>query len=297
MFILIKADESLLPFCRTLAVTLLLLSAGLFGCDRSLEPFEKDVASYSIYGALSVEDAPDYIRVRDVRQPFIEDSTERFEADVTFENLNNNEVHTLNDTIVNFGGFNTFNLIVDQQLEYNNEYQLTVEGDDGTYAQSTVSTPGVAVPGQSPNRPNCYDRVQLRFENVVKPEQVHVEMGFPFNGEIHWAHVGGTFAEFHHIEEEDVWYLESTMRNLLKYAFPPIGDGPPCSQPPGVWCWNLDSSEIQVRYYHLGSDWESEYRVEEFRSPTEAPEIDGGIGFLGAYSKGYYTVEIDTIRP
>lgn len=285
-------------FNRIFQISIFLLSTLLIvnSCDHQLEPFEEGNAAFSVYGSLSVDQTPNYIRVKDLSEAFIEDATHTFDYDVTFENLTADTTYALRDTIVNFGGLRTHNLILDDDIKHNRKYRITIESKDGVKSQSIATTPGIAEPVVHPEGAGCYDTIQIRFKNVVKPEQVHVELGFPFNDEIHWAAVGGMFNEFHHDEENDVWYIEGTMRNLLKYAFPPTGDGPPCSQPPGVWCWNLDSDEIQVNYYHLGPEWESEYRLERPRSPIEAPDVEGGLGFFGAYAKDSFSFRIDTTR-
>ena len=277
--------------------TFLLLALFILkSCEQNFDPFEDGEAAFSVYGSLSIDQTPNYIRIKDLHEAFIEDSTYSYNYDVTFENLTNDTTYALRDTIIDFGGLKTHNLILDDLLKPKRKYRITIENDDGAKTQSIATTPGIAEPEVIPEGAGCYDTIQIRFENVVKPEQLHVELGFPFDEGIYRAHISGSFSEFHHNEEKNVWYIEGTMRNLLKYAFPPTGDGPPCSQPPAVWCWNLDSDEIQVDYYHLGPEWESEYRVEESRSPIEAPDVDGGLGFFGAYAKGSFSFRIDTTQ-
>lgn len=292
--------RNIFPHFFIILIASLLLNA----CeDRSISPLEESSGTYSVYGVLDIGKDPNYIRVRDLTVPFLTDSAKNLDAVVTFEDLAAGTESTLRDTVVNFSGNITHNFIVEQQLQPDQAYMLTVERSDGVRVTSTAYTPGVTVVELS-ERPNqngdinvgCFAPLTFTFKNVVEPEFVRMEVGFLYEGTTHWAEVGKV-AQLEHVAGRDETTVTMTPTNLLVEVFPPGGIDNPALNPrfltPTVRCDELDSDLVRLRYIHFGPEWASidEQKVGAL-NPLESPVINDGLGFLGALRRGAFSFNI-----
>lgn len=291
-------------FNRFLGTALLgLLIVFTAACDeRSISPLEESRGSYSIYGALSLDQSENYIRVRDLTVPFLSDSSKNIDAVVTFEDLGNGTTTTLRDSVVNFGGDYTHNFVVEQQLEPNQSYQVRVEGSNGVSVTSTATTPAITeVELSTTPTPegevliNCTSQNVFSYRNVVEPERIRMEVGFEYQGQVHWAEVGKV-AQLEHRDDSDVMEVRMSPRNLLVEVFPPPGIDNPALNPrflsPTVDCDELDSNVVRIRYDHFGPEWDNINPARGPLDPLDSPDVEGGLGFLGAYRSGSYTFQI-----
>lgn len=292
---------------RYFGIAFLLIAFVVSGCDeRSISPLEESSGTYSVYGALSIDQTPNYIRIRDLTVPFLSDSARTLDAEVTFEDLQEGTTTTLRDSVVNFGGNYTHNFIVDQQLEPDRSYQLTVERSDGTTVTSMATTPEITevVLSETP-RPNgdvvlgCTVQMTFSYRNVVEPESIRMEVGFQYQGQVHWAEVGKV-AQLEHKEGADEMFVRMSPRNLLVEVFPPPGIDNPSINPrflsPTVNCNQLDTNMVRIRYDHFGPEWDNINRERGPINPLESMDVEGGLGFLGAFRSGSFNFFIGVVE-
>lgn len=261
-------------------------------CEQAADNFYEDESpDYSVYGSMAVGESENYIRVMDVNQPHIEDSTGKADVTVRFKDLTNNETELLEDTLIGFDDFLTQNFKVNTPIRSNHVYRVSV--DNGT--QKPLTTVATA-PGNTELRttrsspPQCSEKLQWDFHNVSSAENIHLEVGLPYNDDIRWAHVGGNCSDVEHLEDRDIWRLTAHVYELFQYHFPASD---PCTGP-SVTCSDLDKDEIYLHYFHLGAEYEHYYKSEEPVDPAESPTIENGIGFLGVHHEHYSTFAIDT---
>lgn len=280
--------ESASHFLITGLVTLI-IGYTISSCsDRTINPFEENQGVFSVYGALKVGESPNYIRVRDLLQPFNSDTTEDLGATVTFTDLSTGESTVLRDTSVVFSGNITYNYILEEDLKLDNQYRITVEGSDGRSVSSIATTPRQTIADHQPDDEFvfCETTLDFTFDNVEPPEFVQMEIGVEYNGQYHWApmEIVGDI-EYDPVTEKMV--VEMSPRNLLVEVFPPIIPDNPYFNPyllfPTVGCDDLDSNIIQIRYTHFGPEWGTGRPQENSPIDIESGLIENGLGFFGAY--------------
>lgn len=276
---------------KTASIALIVLTLGFsfISCEeRSIDPFEGEQGVYSVYGALKVGDSTNYIRVRDLLQPFRSDSTYLMDATVTITNLSTDESIELRDTVVTFNGNETHNYIFNKDLELDTQYQITVEGNDGRSVTSVATTPGLTEAKHLPNDEFvfCETPVNFTFANVHPPEFVQMEIGAEYDGTIHWAPME-VVGEIEYNAAEDHMSVQMRPRNLLVEIFTPvIPDNPYFNRYllfPTVGCNQLDSNIIRIRYTHFGPEWGTGRPQENGPIDIESGLIENGLGFFGAY--------------
>lgn len=282
-------------FQSVLLVTLLM--SVFSGCDRSINPFEDDQGIYSVYGALEVGRDQNIIRVRDLTEPFSRDSSFEFDATVTFTDLENGESTQLRDSVVSFSGNRTHNFILEEELELDKQYQLTVERPDGATATSIATTPSATEVIYLPEEfIFCETRITFRFYNVERPEYIQMEIGAEYQSEVHWS-LMDLVGDIEYNEVLDVMEVEMSPRNLLVEVFTPILPDNPYFDPyilfPTVSCNELDKSEIYIRYYHYGPEWGNGKPFEFGQIDIESGDVENGLGFFGAYNVDTFTIQID----
>lgn len=273
----------------------------LAGCgERSIiNPLETSSGTYSVYGALSMDQATNYIRVRDVTVPFLSDSAQRLDATVTFEDLQEPAGTELEGYPVDFSGNYAHIFTLNWQLQPRRAYKLTVERSDGVSVSSTATTPGItevelSKPPEDDGRvvADCTEPIIFTYKNVKYPEWVLMEVGFEYRQELHWARIIDV-AELKYNVGSDEMFVRMSPRNLLFEVFPEPHwiehGGDPLLGTPLVGCSDLDTNLVRIRYTHFGPEW---YLIDEARrgpvNTLESPDIEGGLGFLGAYREGSF---------
>jgi len=281
------------------AIALLLAGCG----DRSINPLETSSGTYSIYGTLSLDQSTNYIRVRDVTIPFLSDSAKNLDAIVTFEDLQEETSTELEGYPVEFSGNFAHIFTLNWQLQPRRAYRLSVERSDGVSASSTATTPGITEVELSKEPEDdgrvvadCTEPVTFTYKNVKEPEWVLMEVGFEYQQELHWARIVDV-AQLKYKEDSDQMFVRLSPRNLLFEVFPETHwiehGGDPLLGLPLVRCFQLDTNLVRIRYTHFGPEW---IRIDEARrgpvGTLESPDIEGGLGFLGAYRKGSFVFYI-----
>lgn len=275
----------------------ILLILAFFGtnstCDRVINPFEDENGTYSVYGALNVEEDSHRIRVRNVTIPFLSDSLKGYEDIAVFFNYPDGQTVQLEDTVINFNGNYTYNYLLDGTLEPDSEYSLRLEFDDQE-ATSIISTPGISNGDSTPDQSNgCAQTIRIFINNIKQPEFTLVDVGVEHDGKRKWASVGAV-DEFDHIEGTDRMEVELTVTNLLVDIFPPPPEAtigiPPRFWRPTVECDELDLNTMYFRYIHFGKEWEI-FRDTDFLDDVfiDSGDIENGIGFIGAIRTGEFS--------
>lgn len=324
-----KSKNPSWPFLIITWFTLALLSTGCG--DRSIDPFEGDSGHYSIYGALSVNETPNYIRISDLSMPFLKDSTQMDNVTVTFEDLGGNIHTTLQDTIVEFSGNFTHNFILNEELKLDSRYRLTVQGPEGITASSFATTPlqtdvqiaatdstvcpdpDAPIFGSEPGeidrlneecdeeQVRCRIPIDFTFRNVRHPETVRMEVGFMHNNEIHWSEIGIVDQLAHNVNENEM-HVRMSPRDLLIEVFTPpsLFDSytpDPRRVTPLVLCHELESVIVRGRYRHFGPEWENWqgiHPVTGSNDPLKVQDVEGGLGLFGAFHTGTFSFKVDT---
>lgn len=263
--------------------------------ERTLDPFEDSAGFFSVYGSLNIDEQTHYIRVNDVRTPVRSKDQGVLDVAVTFENIENGNLLTLRDSVIEFSSFITHNFILDQELEPETQYLLTVQNNKGALTSSSFNTPGITEFDMEPKRLiGCETEITFMFKNVKYPEHVQMEVGFLRGEKIRWAKVR-LVGQLKHRENADEMYMKLSPRNLLVEVFPP--DPFPRTNPrfviPEVQCGDLESDKVHIRYKHFGPEWDI-FRPGWFPvDPLEWQDVEGGLGFLGAYREGSATFTLN----
>lgn len=236
-----------------------------------------------------------YIRINNIQTPVRDESKKTFNGTVTFKDLQSGLSISLRDSTVDFSGFITHNFVLEENLKLKHRYQFIVEGQDGTIVTSNVTAPGLTEVSITPNaKVLCEQQVEFIFKNVEKPEHVRMEVGFQLGGKIQWAEIG-LVDKLKHREDSDEMSVTLSPRNLLVDVFPPpiiISTTNPRNIMPTILCHQLDSNMVHIRYTHYGPEWDV-YSPGYFPiDPLEWQDVEGGLGFLGAFRQDSTTFTI-----
>lgn len=263
---------------------LLAASFGLLvsGCDNSVTILDRDTGLYSVYGALDINAETNYIRVKNLNTPLVADSTRTLEATVTLENRRTGTSMVLEDSVVQFEGVYTHNFRTTMDITPDTEYQVTVEHPAGRTAQATATTPPVAETDVNPRGEPCETPIRIAFEPVASPSQLDPEIGFDFGGMQRWTPAFRPRADE---SNPDRVFVQFTPKQLLDAVFKP--ESPLGGQE--VWCHELDSNELYVRYTHLGPDFGAD-------TPSDSLNVPGGIGQFGGFYEDSFSFQIDTVN-
>ena len=283
---------------RILFLLCLCISIQFTGCiERNLNPFEEGAGFYSVYGSLNMDSDTHYIRINDVQTPVRSDTHKNPDVTVFFENLETGNSLTLRDSIIDFSGFITHNYILEQNLEPRTLYSLIVQNEDGHAVNSSLTTPGVTELSIVPNeKVLCLQQIEFTFHNVKYPEHVQMEVGFLRGGGIQWSKIG-LVDSLRHRDGTDEMFVVMSPRNLLVEVFPPHpfpGSVNPRSVAPAVRCHSDNIGDtVHIRYKHFGPEWDI-FRPGWFPvDPLEWQDVEGGLGFLGAYREGSATFTLN----
>lgn len=273
----------------------LLLLLFLSACeDQNLDPIEDTEGIYSFYGTAEVGKSPNYVRIRNLSEPFLADS-EAFDGTVTFEDLETNEVTTLRDTVINFNGNITHNFIIEDEIELDRSYLLKAVRSDGLMSQSVATTPKLTDVNISPDENiSCNTDINFVFGNVGEAERIDLEMSVLYAGQRETGSLSIFLGELERDPSADEVSILMSPLNILVEIFPPVLPDNPSFNPyflfPTVGCDRIENREIEITYTHYGPEWE---KGKPFRGSidTESGDVDNGVGFFGAFSKGSFTID------
>lgn len=277
-------------------LSLTLIGALFFACDRSINPFEDEQGVFSVYGALDVGKNRNIVRVRNLKEPFSSETSFPLDATVSFTDLETGTVTQLRDTVVNFEVGKTHNFILDEQLDLKSGYQITVERSDGASVTTTATTPGLTDADFFPKIfISCETKINIRFGNVEPTELVQMEIGAVYENEIHWG-VMDLVGELEYDPQLEIMRVVLSPRNLLVEVFTPVLPDNPYFDPlmlfPTVSCSELDTHEIFIRYTHFGPEWSAARPFNNGPIDIESGDVENGLGFFGAYRVDTFSIPL-----
>jgi len=239
----------------------------LAGCDTTLAPFAEETGVASVYGVLTLSEGPSFIRVKNLNDPLIGDSTRTLDATVTLTNRETGATETLADSIVVFDGVYTHNFRADLDIQEETTYRITVDHPDGR-ARATATMPESTRVDVRPEGPvACTQRVRLLFQNVPKPCLIRAEVGIPWRNDIHWIDLETS-------QSGNAPVGRVTPSSALREVVPEsvlLSVGPPAE-----YC-SLLFGPVRIAYTHLGPDWPRDSVVAD---PFDS-EVENGLGVFG----------------
>lgn len=234
-----------------------------------------------------------YVRVRDLRLPHLAGQTIGEYTVVTFEDLERGSSVILQDSLIDYNGHVTHNFIIHQELRPRRPYRVTAYREDGSFAESIATTPGITITRAEPDEHvGCRQKMTFQFDNVLPAEQIRVEAGFEYQNEMHWFEIS-RFCEFSRDEQLNRITLDVMPRNLLALVFPPRNANMlTCeNMPPRIECDDLSSNTAHLRFLHLGPEWQRVYPLIQV-NPENVMDVENGLGFFGAYRQDVITYSL-----
>lgn len=292
---------------------LLLLS----GCDNTIEPFSGG-STFSIYGYLNLSEPRQFVRVKDMNQPLVGDSTRTIDATVRLENLDTGASYPMQDSAVAFDGVYTHNFWVNLDVVPNTAYRVTVTRSDGTTTRSTTRTPRAIAPVPTPASGNCLTSFRVPLPDIRDTQRIRqVAVGFlpeqESSGPGGAPGPGGDRNPGDTTPQVRIWVAAEDSESIqvvgfgggedvqLRFTPEPVLGTEIASQntPPfSVYtprCLKLGDDRIRVAYLLLGPDWF--YRVPQGDvsfDPSTSNFVENGIGFLGALRRDTVSITVDT---
>jgi len=246
-------------------VTLITFLIGV-GCDNTVDPFEEEAGQFSIQGVLTLSQNQHFIRVKDLKDPLIRDSTRVLDATVTLENLATGTTETLADSVVIFDGIFTHNFRTDQDIQPGARYRLTVERPDGRRSQATATMPErteVDVTPPKTESVGCMEGIILRFQNVPDERLLRRSVGVRWNDELHWVRDD--------VDTQNGFRPVSIVEEVIPRR---VLDTAPSE---ALYCTLLDDNRVRIAYTHFGPDWPTD-RV--LANPIRS-NVENGLGVFG----------------
>lgn len=281
-------------FSLSVYILLIILASFSPGCnDKSIDPIEDGTGIFSFYGAIDLNEHPNYVRVRDLKIPFLSEP-DSLDAEVTLLHLESGIQSTLEDSIVTFSGKITNNYIITDTLLPRNTYKLSaMRKSDGATSSSIATMPGITEHTVSPDsNVDCHQPITFRFKNVLPSENIRIEAGFVHDKQITWFEVG-RICDIRQTGDNEMVFSASP-NNLLGIVFPPPGINMLVCKDitPAVECDQLDSNVARLRYVHFGPEWNAVYPLRPV-NPTAVLDVDNGLGFFGGIRRDSFTFTID----
>jgi len=246
-------------------------------CDNTLHPFNKDKGLYSVYGYLDIDSDVNYIRIKDLNMPFVEDSTRKIDAKVRLTNERNEVSQTLTDSVVEFEGLYTHNFRTTLDINPDTKYQLTVKRSDGKVATATATTPRIADTNVDPLNADCRTPITVRFKPVLKKADLYVRIGFEYRNKKYWVN---PFLQTRK-DEPELIYMRFTPQDIIAKIFSDDRGRPT------IACYQLSSKIFYVDYIHYGPDFNQ-------GSSSDTLDIPGGAGKFGGLYNRRFHFPIDT---
>jgi hypothetical protein len=250
------------------------------GCDNSVTVLDRETGLYSVYGALDIDSDVNFIRVKDLNTPLVAESTRTLDATVTLKNLSSGASSVLQDSVVEFQDVYTHNFRSTMEIRPSTEYRVTVEHPDGRKTQAIGTTPPIADPDATPADEDCLTPVTVNLGQVPESTSIDIDVGVQFAGERSWL----PFCDGCSPKSGSTFTFSFTPLEVLDGIFKQNRQYP--NRHP-VWCHNLDTDEMYVRYEHYGPDFYGD-------TPSDSLTVPGGLGRFGGYYDASFSFEIDT---
>lgn len=280
-------NAPVLPRRLLLCAALVLLA----GCENTIEPLAGD-GGFSIHGFVNVSAERQIVRVRDLSSPLTAEATRTIDATVTLRNVATGETTPLQDSVVVFQDVSTHNFWADVDVTASTEYQVIVEGSDGTQTVATTRTPDSVRVEPEPASGNCLDNVKVWFRGVTQVNLISTRIGFRTGGRTVWVNKEPAF-ERNAPPGSDVRLAFQPERILANEI--PLQDNPDTSFQYEPRCRELDTDAIEVAFTHLGPAWSGQLPEGPLLfDPTDSRFVENGLGFFGGLRQDTVRVRVDT---
>lgn len=222
-----------------------------------------------------------HVRVKDLNDLLLRDSTRNLDANVSWINLDNGVSHQLDHLVVEFDSIYTHNFPIPYTIEDATNYRLLIEGTDGGTAWADIYTPEFAEMTISPDVPvySCSDPIEFTFEPVLSRE--------PFITEGIINRGMNAMLTFKEEEEEEVddkkWtFRYNSVEDLLQWI-EKVVIGCPCT----LTCSDLTDNVIHIAYQHYSSGYFGQ-------TTLDTTSVTGGAGRFGAFYHDTVSFVVDT---
>ncbi|MDZ7773388.1 MAG: hypothetical protein U5K31_11715 [Balneolaceae bacterium] len=262
---------------RVISMTCLafgLLALLLSSCDTSMEPFDRTQGFYSLYSYLDVRSDINYIRVKNLNEPLRENSNRQLPVTVTLENLENGETEVLEDSIQKIDGIYTHNFRTTTDLQYDVPYRVTVTDSAGNRVYAETRTPRNAKEHSFPSPPNCKEQFELSYHGVTSPNNLSVEAGIQFRGQVYWKSLPMVKGD-------------STNESQFRFTLKELIDENLYHRGYNAWCHHLSDDSLYVRYRHFSDELFGTLE-------SDTVSVPGGTGQFGSGYREAYRLPIDT---
>lgn len=254
--------------------------AGLLiaGCDNSLQPLNTEKGIYSIYGFIDVNADVNYIRIKDMNIPLVDDTTQTIDAAVTLTDLNTGASQVLQDSVVQFANVSTHNFRTTMDIQPETTYRIRVEGSDGRSVSATTTTPGIAQYNAEPTGEQCDTPITIRFEPVDEETLIILRLTFMLGGQ--------QFGAQQLLQAP----VTGEYNGILTHRFSPLQLIRDSVNDSDLHCWSMDTEYIEARYIHFGPDYEfgGESNV------SDSLTVPGGAGQFVGLLRNSFSIRIDT---
>ena len=275
---------------RTVFPMLVLLLTISAACGEAvIDPIETDSGVFSFYGTIEVGNSPNIVRVKDLNEAFLADSTE-FNGTVTFHDLDEGTITTLRDTVIKFSAGYTHNFFIPNKIKHSSNYLLKAEHNNGRYGQTSITTPARTGVNLSPDGEGVGggERITFTFQNVAADEIIDLRVSVQYNNETREADMRFFLREFIVAEDEEATRISMSPENFLVEVFPPeeILNNPtldPFSVDPTVSCAQLSSNRMEIIFTHFGSEWSIAKPFTRGLINTESGVVENGLGLFGGF--------------
>lgn len=257
-------------WCTSIAVALVV--SLLFGaCDARLEPYAENTGFFSIYGYLTVSDAPHYIRVRNLNDLVLDDSTQPLDATVLLKNLDTGATETLIDSVVVHDGVYTHNFRSEMDVEPKTTYEVSVERSDGRTSRATATMPPVTnVEVEPTGDAACDARLRVEFPDIDQKRFIRASVGLKYANTLEWYNIDLTELPTGGLRQR--FQPASFVDEVVPDNITPIVD---CDA--ARYCSLLDDKKIRIAYTHFGPDWPADSVLAD---PLHS-DVTNGTGVFG----------------
>lgn len=250
----------------------------LGGCDNTLEPLNKEKGIYSVYGFVDVRDEVNYIRVKNMNIPLVDDTSSTIDATVTLTDVNRGISRILEDSLVQFDSVVTHNFRTRLDIQPETTYRLDVEGGDGRTVSATTTTPGIARYNAAPTGEPCDSLITVTFKPVKKETIIVMGLQFLIGGQ--W------FGEFRTLQAP----VSGSYDGSVSYTFMPLEFIRESLNDNSLHCWSMDTEYFYVDYIHYGPD----YEFGGATNVSDSLQIPGGAGQFVGLLRNSFKIRIDT---
>lgn len=264
---------------------LIVISPVTGGCDNTIDAFSEEGA-YSIQGYLSLSRSRQFIRVKSLTDPVVNDTTRAFDAEVILDNRSTGTSERLRDSLIVFGdGTVTHNFWTDTPIAPDTEYRLrVVRAADRTITQATTVTPTGAEATVEPQRGSCLTFFDVTFRDAQR--LLTTAVGLQYNGRVVWVDLEGAVRT----SADGDPRLRFTVQNVGNSVIDSGG------RPFAAVCPVLDDPEVLIRFLYVSPDWPGNASpLDTTRyTPTQSRDVENGLGFFAALRRDTLSVTVDT---